>query len=553
MKRSGGELIVDVLHKQGVERIYGVPGESFLAVLDALFDLPDLNYITTRHEGAAAMMADADGKMTGRPGVAMVTRGPGATNAYAGVHVAAQDSTPMILLVGLIGRGDEGREAFQEIDLNAVFGSQAKLVRVINDAARIPEILTSAVSVAMAGRPGPVIIGLPEDMLRDQVEVDTIPKFVTAVQPGITPETISTITQHISAAQRPFVIVGGETWTKETCLDLGKFAANWSLPVATSFRATDRMHPEDLAYAGDVGLGINPALVRRIQEADLLLVLGARLGDCTTFGYTLLTSPVPGQKLIHVHPSAEEIGRVFAPELGASAGMVPALSALADTRPDQPVPWADRTEQAHTEYLAWSGPTASTGAVNMADIIEHLNTALDDNAILTNGAGNYATWLHRFYRYRDYRTQLAPTSGTMGYGLPAAIAAKLRYPDRQVICLAGDGCLQMTLQELGTNMQYDAGVIVLVINNGMYGTIRMHQERNYPNRISGTEIQNPDFVTIATGYGMKAVRIDKTADFVVAFDAMLASGRGGLIEIMVDPNAITIRQTIDDIRASVSV
>ena len=552
MHRTGGQLITDVLVQQGVDRIFGVPGESFLAVLDALVDTAQIEFIATKHEGAASFMADADGKLTGRPGIVLVTRGPGASNAYAGVHVAYQDSTPLIMMVGLIGRVDEEREAFQEFDLKAIFGTQTKWTAVINDASRIPELLTRAFQVAVSGRPGPVVIGLPEDMLRDVVEAKTLPARVRPVQASPAASQVSEIATVLSKAKTPLVIVGGETWDEQSCDDLAKFASMWHLPVACSFRSQDRLSALHASYVGDAGLGINPALAKRIRDADVLLVLGARLGDCTTSGYTLLDVPVAQQKVLHVHPDANEIGRVYAPELGICSGMKQALQALVELdAPQVTETWAEWAQAARDDYLKWSTPNkTSHGPVNLAAVMEYLNENLPDDAILTNGAGNYTVWVHRFYKHRRYRTQVAPTSGTMGYGLPAAIAASLRHPDRLSICFAGDGCFQMTLQELATAQQFGARVIVILVNNGMYGTIRMHQEKTYPGRVSGTDIVNPDFGKLAEAYGIFTSKVEKSDQFSAAFDAVVATGKSGIIEVITDPEDLTPRFSLSELRAS---
>ncbi|WP_033069004.1 thiamine pyrophosphate-binding protein [Thalassospira australica] len=552
MQCTGGQLIANVLVQQGIDRIFGVPGESFLAVLDALVDTQQIEFVAAKHEGAASFMADADGKLTGRPGLVLVTRGPGASNAYAGVHVAYQDSTPLIMLVGLIGRNDEEREAFQEFDLKAIFGTQTKWTAVIDNAERIPELLTRAFQVAASGRPGPVVLGLPEDMLRDVVETPQLPAKVTPVQAAPSDAQISEIAKSLSGAKSPLVIAGGETWDEQACSDLADFAAAWHLPVTCSFRSQDRMSALHPNYIGDAGLGINPALAKRIRDADVLLVLGARLGDCTTSGYTLLDIPLAKQKILHVHPDANEIGRVYAPELGVCSGMKQALSAL--VKHDAPTvspTWVDWTKAAREDYLKWSTPNpTSHGPVNLAAVIQHLNENLPEDAILTNGAGNYTVWVHRFYQHRRFRTQVAPTSGSMGYGLPAAIAASLRHPDRLSICFAGDGCFQMTLQELSTAQQFGARVIVILVNNGMYGTIRMHQEKNYPGRVSGTDIVNPDFVKLAEAYGVETARVEKTDQFAEAFDALAATGKSGVIEVITDPEDLTPRFSLSELRAS---
>lgn len=552
MHCTGGQVIANVLVQQGVDRIFGVPGESFLAVLDALVDTPQIEFVATKHEGAASFMADADGKLTGRPGIVLVTRGPGASNAYAGVHVAYQDSTPLIMMVGLISRDDEEREAFQEFDLKAIFGTQTKWTAVIDNAARIPELLTRAFQVATSGRPGPVVLGLPEDMLRDVVEIDQLPAKVTPVQASPAADQISDIADILSSAKSPLVIAGGETWDDQACADLARFAEAWNLPVTCSFRSQDRMSALHSSYIGDAGLGINPALAKRIRDADVLLVLGARLGDCTTSGYTLLDVPVAKQKILHIHPDANEIGRVYAPTLGVCSGMKQALFALAKLEAPASSPvWQDWTKSAREDYLIWSTPNPTAhGPVNLASVIKHLNENLPEDAILTNGAGNYTVWVHRFYQHRRFRTQVAPTSGTMGYGLPAAIAASLRHPDRLSICFAGDGCFQMTLQELATAQQFGARVIVILCNNGMYGTIRMHQEKNYPGRVSGTDIVNPDFIKLAEAYGFATARVEKTGQFADAFDTIAASGKSGVIEVITDPEDLTPRFSLSELRAS---
>ncbi len=538
MSRTGGQLVVDVLRAQGIDRVFGVPGESYLAVLDALVDVKTPVFVGARQEGAASFMADADGKMTGRPGVAMVTRGPGATNAAAGVHVAAQDSTPLLLLVGLIGRGDTDREAFQEFDLGAVFGSMAKKVMTITDAARVPELLTQAFRTAMSGRPGPVVVGLPEDMLRDSAKV-AVPPFAKPVQGGMSASDANQIAAMLDGAKTPFVIVGGETWTEAARQDLAGFAKTWDLPIGASFRAQDRLPTDHPNHVGHVGLSIDPALADRVRQADLLLVLGARLGDCTTSGYSLIAPGVPPQKIIHIHPSAEEPGRVYTPVQAYCAGMEAALAALADTKPATTAPtWSGQTRAARDAYLAWSTPQRQPHEIDLGLVMGQLSDAMGPTGIVTNGAGNYAVWLHRYFRYQGWRSQLAPTSGTMGYGLPAAIAAKLRHPDRPVVCWAGDGCFQMVSQELATARQYGAAIVTIVVNNGSYGTIRMHQERKYPSRVSGTDMINPDFAALAGAYGMPGTRLTKTGQFASALEQALSSDVGAVIELVTEPDQI---------------
>ena len=542
--RSGGRLVVDVLRVQGVERLYGVPGESFLEVLDALVDEPAMRFVATRHEGAAAMMADADGKMTGRPGVAIVTRGPGATNASAGVHVAAQDSTPLLLLIGLIGRGDRGREAFQEFDLASTF-ADAKLALTIDAADRVPEVLTRAIRTAMSGRPGPVVVGLPEDVLRE-VAAAAVPARAESVRPAPRPADVEHLGAMLAAAERPLVIAGGETWTAGARADLVRFAEAHGVPVATSFRAQDRFPNDHPLHAGHVGLGIDPALRERVRASDCLLVAGARLGDATTDGYALLDVPVPGVPLVHAHPDACEIGRVHAPTLGIAAGMPELCAALADIPPSERLR-RDWAEGAHRDYVARSTPAPdgdASGRIRLDAAVAHVSGAIGPDGIVTNGAGNYAIWVHRFTRYggsraggsEAWRTQLAPTSGSMGYGLPAAIAAKLRHPARDVVAWAGDGCFQMTCQELGTAAQEGAVPLVIVCDNGQYGTIRMHQEGRHPGRVSGTALRNPDFAALARAYGLDAAAPATIGEFAAAFDALRSAG--GLIHLCLDPGEI---------------
>ena len=552
--RTGGRLVVETLRAQGVERLYGVPGESFLEVLDALVDAPTpgdpagdapVRFVATRHEGAAAMMADADGKMTGRPGVAIVTRGPGATNASAGVHVAAQDSTPIVLLVGLIARGDRGREAFQEFDLASTF-SGAKLALTIEEAARVPELLGRAWRVAVSGRPGPVVIGLPEDVLREEVLREEaavpVPRRVEPVQAAPDPAAMERLAAMLAAAERPLVIAGGETWDAAARANLVRFAEAHAVPVATSFRAQDRFPNDHPRYAGHVGLGIDPALQGRVRASDCLIVAGARLGDATTDGYALLPVPEPGVPLVHAHPDANEIGRVYRPTLAIASGMAPfaaALTALAPSGIDR----AERCRAAHADYLARSTPGGASNetaneaeeSLDLARIVAHVSAAAPD-AVTCNGAGNYAIWVHRYTRYRGWRAQLAPTSGSMGYGLPAAIAARLREPTRDVIAWAGDGCFQMTCQELGTAAQEGAVPLVIVCDNGQYGTIRMHQEGRHPGRVSGTRLVNPDFAALARAYRLEAATPATMGEFEAAFEAMRRGG--GLIHLRLDPDVI---------------
>ncbi len=538
--RTGGRLVVECLQAQGVERVFCVPGESYLAVLDALRDA-GIDVVVARHEGGAAMMAEAEGKMTGRPGVALVTRGPGATNAASGVHVAKQDSTPMVLLVGQIGRAMRGREAFQEVDYRQTFGDLAKWTAQIESAALIPETMGRAWSMAMAGRPGPVVLALPEDMLRESAPVAAGPRVVAA-EPGPGAADVLRLGAMLSAAERPLLVLGGSRWDAASVAAAESFAEAWALPVACSFRRQqlfDHAHP---LYAGDVGLGINPALRARLAWADVLILLGARFSENPSQGFTLLDIPKPRQQLVHIHPGPEELGRIYAPDLAICAS--PAGFLAAAPRPPAPRDAAAAAE-AHAAYLQWSAPPAAPAkgaGVDLGAVVAHLGEALPADAILTNGAGNYAAWLHRFHRHRGWGTQLAPTSGSMGYGLPAAVAAKLRRPDREVVCLAGDGCFQMTMQEMGTAAQHGAGVVVLVCDNAMYGTIRMHQARSYPGRPVATTLSNPDFAAIARSYGAFGEAVRETAGFAAGFARAreaAAAGRPALLHLFTDPDAIS--------------
>ena len=535
---TGGELLVACLAEQGVRRVFCVPGESYLAVLDALHD-SDIRTVVARHEGGAAMMAEADGKMSGRPGICFVTRGPGATNAAAGVHVAQQDSTPMILFIGQIARGYSGRDAFQEVDYRQMFGGIAKRVETIEDAERIPEILSRAWHVALSGRPGPVVIALPEDMLRDAVTAPPA-RRVEVAEAAPSEAQMEWLASLLGMSERPFVIAGGSRWNPEAARALRMLAERWMLPVGCSFRRQHLFDHEHFCYAGDVGLGINPALKRRVAESDLLILLGGRFSENPSQGFTLLASPNPEQRIVHVHPGPEELGRIYAPNLPINATPGGFLSRALELEAPEALPWAARTQEAHADYLDWTetAPEAP-GAITLGHVMMHVRGVLGPDAILTNGAGNFAGWLHRFHRFRRYNTQVAPTSGSMGYGLPAAIAAKLAYPKREVVCLAGDGDIQMTMQEIGTAMQEDAAIIVLVADNGQYGTIRMHQERDYPGRQSATRLRNPDFAALAQSWGAHGERVESDADFAAAFERARGAGRCAVLHLPVDPAAIS--------------
>ena len=548
IKRSGGRILVDALVRNGVDLIYCVPGESYLAVLDALYDAP-IRVIACRHENGASNMAEADGKRTGRPGIAFVTRGPGATNASIGVHTAMQDSTPMLLFIGDVARETSGREAFQEVDFPRMFAPLAKWATRIDDASRIPEIIARAFSLAVSGRPGPVVIALPEDMLLDVLEVADV-STAPVVQPYPDPAAMRTFEELIEAATRPLVILGGSGWDSEACASVARFAERNELPVACSFRRQSLFDNRHWLYAGDVGIGISPALAQTVRESDLLLVIGGRLGEMPTSGYSLVASPRPAQRMIHVHADPNELGRVYQADLTINASPRAFARALEGCRsassPSRPTRWTGRARQA---YEANRTLQATDAAVDLAQIVAWLSLTLDGDAIICNGAGNFAGWLHRYYQYRGVGTQVAPTSGAMGYGLPAAIAAKLRSPERQVIALSGDGDFLMTGQELATAVQYGAAVIIIVVDNATYGTIRMHQERAYPGRTIATDLVNPDFVAYARAFGAYAERIEVTDDFAPAFYRAVNLGGPALLVVQTAKEHISSRATLTSLRA----
>lgn len=545
MPQSGGQIVVDALRANSIDRVFSVPGESFLPVLDALVDAPSIDLVVARQEGGAAMMAEAYGKLTGKPGICLVTRGPGAANAYAGIHVAAQDSTPMIMLVGLIERGFEGREAFQEIDVKAMFGDQVKWAATVNQTERLPEMMARAFSNAVSGRPGPVVLGLPEDVLSATVDAPPALPAVVA-RASVMAADLQALGERLAAAERPLVIVGGQGWTGVDCDRLVALSERWNLPVACAFRCQDRFPNEHANYAGDAGLGINPALAESIRKADLIVALGARLGDCTTSSYTLLDIPYPRQALVHIHPDPEELGRVYRPDMAINAGPSAFLVAAETLNPPNDVRWSQWTADANASYRAWSDQvTTLPGDFNLGDAVIGLRDLLPDNAVITNGAGNYSVWVHRYYRHRRLGTQLAPTSGSMGYGLPAAVTAALHEPECPVVCFAGDGCLQMTIQELATIAEHRLKVIIVVVNNAMYATIRMHQEKHYPGRVSGTDLVNPDFVALANAYGLKSEHVERTADFAPAVERALAADAATLIEVRPDPRILTPVKVLD--------
>ena len=547
-KRTGGQVLVDQLKIHGTSHVFCVPGESYLAVLDALHDA-SIETIVCRQEGGAAYMAEAAGKMTGRPGIVMVTRGPGATNASCGIHVASQDSTPLIMFVGQVARDMREREAFQELDYKAVFGTMAKWVVEIDRAERIPEIVSRAFHVVTQGRPGPVVIALPEDMLTDEVEVADAPAFAPVVtHPGAAD--MEALRRRLLAAKRPILLAGGSGWSEQGVQDLVRFAENFDLPVAVTFRR-QMLFPADHAnFAGDLGIGPNPKLLERVKAADLVLLVGDRLSEMPSQSYTLLDIPGDGSKLVHVHPGAEELNKVYRAGLGIVATPHAFAAAAAALPKPNEVNWAGSPEVAHADYLAWSdtGKVKTAGALQMAQVMAHLKEVMPADTVYCNGAGNYATWVHRFWPFRSFASQLAPTSGTMGYGLPASVAAKALQPHREVIAFAGDGCFMMNGQEFATALQYDLPIIVVVVDNGMYGTIRMHQEREYPGRISATALKNPDFAVLARAYGGHGETVRTTEDFAPALARARESGRPAILHCLIDPEAITPARSLSDIR-----
>ncbi|MBK7658007.1 MAG: thiamine pyrophosphate-binding protein [Betaproteobacteria bacterium] len=550
--REGGRILADQLRLHGTDLAFCVPGESFLAVLDGLYEHREaLKLVVCRHESGAANMAEAHAKLTGRPGICFVTRGPGATQASVGVHTAFQDSTPMILFVGDVGSDFRDREAFQEVDFHTMFAPLAKWTARIDSAERIPEYVARAFSVAMSGRRGPVVLALPEDMLTHVVDVaDARPYQPAYTDPG--ESEMERLRELLAGARRPLAILGGSGWTADACADIRTFVEENHLPVTCAFRFQDLYDNRLPNYVGDVGVGVNPILAERIRTADVLLAIGPRLGEMTTSGYTLLDSPVPRQKLVHVLASGEELGRVYQPEIPIQASMTRFARHAAAMAPVDASAWQASVGEARADFLAWTARRETPGKVQMWDVMEWLSSNLPEDAIIANGAGNYTVWPHRFYRYPGFRTQLAPTSGAMGYGVPAAIAAKIAQPGRVVVAFAGDGCFLMAGQELATAVQYDAAIIVIVVNNGMYGTIRMHQEKNYPGRVHGTDLRNPHFAAYARAFGCAGEIVEETSQFEAAFERCVASGKPAVIEIRVDPQAITPNTTIDALRAAAS-
>ena len=545
--RTGGQILVASLLAQRATHAFGVPGESYLDVLDALHDVADrLRFVICRQEGGAAYMAEACGKLTGRPGIAFVTRGPGASNAAIGIHTAKQDSTPMIVFVGQVGTDMSDREAFQEIDYRQMYGSVTKWAAQIDRAERIPEYVAHAFRIAMSGRPGPVVLALPENMLTARADVIDAP-YVEAIAAAPSPNDVIDAEKLLHDAEHPLVIVGGSRWDNDARDALERFAEASQLPIACAFRYQDIFDNRHANYAGDVGIGINPKLAARVRDADVLLVIGERLGETMTAGYTLLDVPVPKQTLIHVHPGADELGRVYQPALAIAATPGAFLRAI-DAAACRARVANGGIATSHAEYDAWRAPRPVPGAVDLWRIVQWLDAQLPDDTIMTNGAGNFATWMHRVFRYGGRRTQLAPYSGSMGYGVPAAVAAKALQPQRTVVSWNGDGCFLMNGQELATAVQYGLAVVFVVVDNGMYGTIRMHQEREYPGRVSGTDLVNPDFAQLARAYGAHGETIVATDEFAPAFERALAARGPALLHVKIDPQALTMSATLDDLR-----
>ncbi|HML08941.1 MAG TPA: thiamine pyrophosphate-binding protein [Xanthobacteraceae bacterium] len=544
--RTAAEVLVDQLRVHGVRHVFCVPGESYLAVLDAFHD-SDLSVIVCRQEGGAAMMAEAVGKATGRPGICFVTRGPGASNASPGIHIARQDSTPLVMFVGQVARETREREAFQELDFRAVFGSMTKWTTEIDDPARVPEIVSRAFHTAANGRPGPVVVGLPEDMQTERVAVDDAPAY-SPVETSPGPAEMAKFSQLVAGARTAIVILGGSRWSQAASDAVARFAQKFALPVCTTFRRLhlfDALHP---CYAGDLGIGPNPKLVERISSADLVILIGGRMGELPSQGYTLFDIPRPQMNFVHAHPGAEELGRVYSPHLAIHS--TPTAFAAALDRLDPPPAPHGQAAAAHADYLAWTErPTEQPGAVNLGAVMVWLRENLPPDAILCNGAGNYAAWIHRFFRFRRFGQHVAPASGSMGYGVPAAVAMKRLYPERPVVSIAGDGDFLMNGQEFATAVQYGLPIVVLIADNGLYGTIRMHQEREYPGRIVATDLRNPDFSAYARAFGGFGVSVERTEDFPAAFKEAQSCGKPAIIRLVIDPEAITPATTLAKIRA----
>ncbi|MGE4219250.1 MAG: thiamine pyrophosphate-binding protein [Alphaproteobacteria bacterium] len=547
--RSGGQVLVDQLRIHGVDTVFCVPGESYLAVLDALWTAQnDIRTIACRQEGGATNMAEAYGKLTGKPGIAMVTRGPGACNGAIGVHTAMQDSTPMVVFIGQVARDQFDREAFQEVDYRQFYGAICKWVCQIETADRIPELVSQAFHRAMSGRPGPVAVALPEDMLRDMVEVADAQPYLVA-RPGADPLDIERMRALLAQAKRPLMVLGGAGWSQAACDDIRAFAEANDLPVATSFRCQDLFDNEHRNYAGELGTSVSPALAKRVREADLLLVVGARLGEMTTGGYALVNVPVPAQTLVHVYMDPDELGRVYRPQLAIASSMASFARAARAMAPVESGAWTDWARQAKQDQLDnWKPTRPMPGGVDMHVVMQHLNEMLPDDAIIINDAGNFSGWPQRFYRFRKFRTQLAPTSGAMGYAVPAAVGARHTHPDRPVIAFVGDGGALMAGQEVATAVQYGIDPVILVVNNNMYGTIRMHQDREYPGHPHAVGLNNPDFARWAQSFGAHGETVTRTEEFAPALARAMKAGKAAVIEIQVDPEMITTRTTLTDVR-----
>jgi acetolactate synthase-1/2/3 large subunit len=547
-RKTAARHLIDALVMNGVDHVFCVPGESYLAVLDALYDVRDrIKLIVCRHEASAANMAEAYGKLTGKPGIVMVTRGPGATQGAVGLHTAFQDSTPVIMFIGQVARDMIDREAFQEIDYRRMFASVVKWAGQIDIAARVGEYVNRAFATSMNGRPGPVVLALPEDMLTEEVEAAELPPAPRALA---APEerSLEIFREMLGGAERPLLLVGGGGWTADAVKDLQSFVEATGLPVGASFRSKDlfnNLHPQ---YAGDVGIGPNPKLAERIRESDLLIAFGPRLGEMTTSGYTLIEAPLARQPLIHIHSGAEELGRVYTPMLAINAAPEAMARALAAESWTLDESWLQQAYEAHAEFERFSEPVEVARGVNLSQAMSWLDRNLPADAIMANGAGNFAAWLHRFYRHRRWKTQLAPTSGAMGYGFPAALAAKAALPHREVVCVAGDGDFMMASSELATAVHYGLNVIVVISNNGTYGTIRMHQERDYPHRVSGTDLTNPDFAAFARSFGAYGATVTRTEEFPAAFEAARASGKPALLDLKTDADEIAPGRTIEVLR-----
>jgi acetolactate synthase-1/2/3 large subunit len=554
-ERTGARLLVDQLLIQGVNRIFCVPGESYLGVLDALQDSAGIRLVVNRHESGSAFMADAYARMTGQPGVAFVTRGPGACNAAIGIHNARQDSIPLVLFVGQVGTDFSGREAFQEIDYRQMFNGVAKAVEQVERADRIPEAVARAFQCASSGRPGPAVVVLPEDVFEQTANVGDARCHVP-VQPAPSDTQMAALRSLLRQAQRPIVLLGGSGWTTQAIDNLRRFVEANALPVACAFRFQDRFDNEHANYVGDAGIGINPALAARIRGADLVLAIGPRLGEMTTSGYSLLQVPVPSQALVHVHAGVEELGRVYQAQLPINSGMPQMAARLATMMPIEDPAWSGHARAARADYEAWQQRPAiyqeHEPQLDLWQAMRELRKLMPRGAVIANGAGNFSVWLHRYFRYSGLGTQVAPTSGCMGFGVPAAIGAKISAPERTVVCVTGDGDLMMTVQELATAVQYRAGVLFLVLNNAMYGTIRLHQERRYPGRVSGTSLVNPDFVRLAQAHGMFGERVTETAGFTPACQQALAFIREkhlpALVELVCDPDMLTPTSTVQQLR-----